>query len=91
MTDDDITVRDVQEADYGYRVIILTIHRQRGPVEVVVLCELQDEAIEVSRAERGKQTNQRANAIVRIDSKKRGEWHPIVQWTFVGSWRREMQ
>jgi len=79
------------ESLYNYRVIVLTIHRKRGPVEFVVLCDRQDEAIEVSRAERGKQTNQRANAIVRIDARNGDTWRPLVQWTYAGAWRREMQ
>lgn len=79
------------EGPSPYRVIVLTMHRQSGPKQLVVVCDHREQAIHAAEVERGKQTNRRDNAIVRIDGLRDGEYAPIVQWTFRGEWKREMQ
>jgi hypothetical protein len=79
------------EGPSPYRVIVLTMHRKSGPKQIVVECDYREQAVDVAERERGKQTNRRDNAIVRIDGLRDGEYAPIVQWTFRGEWKREMQ
>lgn len=79
------------EGPAPYRVIVLTMHRRSGPKQLVVECDHREQAIEAAEVERGKQTNRRDNAIVRIDGFRQNAYAPIVQWTFRGEWKREMQ
>ena len=79
------------EGPSPYRVIVLTMHRKSGPKQLVVTCDHREQAIEAAEVERGKQTNRRDNAIVRIDALREDAYAPIVQWTFRGDWKREMQ
>ena len=67
------------------------MHRQSGPKQLVVVCDYREQAIEVAEKEREKQTNRRDNAVVRIDALRGAKYAPLVQWTFRGEWKREMQ
>lgn len=73
-----------------YRVVIVTLH-QSGPKQTIIECDYMEQAVEVAERERGRQTNRRDNAIVRVDAVKSGAYAPRVQWTFRGEWKREMQ
>jgi hypothetical protein len=73
-----------------YRVVVLTMH-QSGPKQTIIECDYMEQAVEVAERERGRQTNRRDNAIVRVDAAKGPKYKPRVQWTFRGEWKREMQ